>query len=148
MLVLLSTLYSNRMKSDYHKRAKDLEAILTLVSLLLIISLGHLLSNQKGYIREEFYLLIIALGFCLTGILLAKVTSMIVNAWMWVGKIIGIFISTLVLVFVYFLVLTPFAWLSRIYRNNRLPIILKKKKDSYYVTRNHLYRKEDLEKLW
>jgi hypothetical protein len=44
--------------------------------------------------------------------------------------------------------LTPIAWLYRLF--NKDPLQLKKNfnKPSYFISRNHTYTKADLEKMW
>jgi hypothetical protein len=48
---------------------------------------------------------------------------------------------------IYFVFLMPIAWISRLFTKD--PLMLKAKdSDSLYTTRDHLYKKEDLENIW
>lgn len=71
----------------------------------------------------------------------------IVWAWFKISLGLGWANSRILLSIVYFLFLMPIAWLSRLFTKD--PLVLKKqKRETLYVTRNHLYTGKDLENIW
>lgn len=71
----------------------------------------------------------------------------IVWAWFKIALGLGWVNSRILLSIVYFLFLMPIAWLSRLFTKD--PLALKKqKRETLYVTRNHLYTGKDLENIW
>ena len=69
--------------------------------------------------------------------------------WMWFKLALGLgwINSRVLLSIVYFLFLMPIAWLSRLFTKD--PLALKKeKRQTLYVTRDHLYTGKDLENIW
>lgn len=69
--------------------------------------------------------------------------------WIWFKIALGLgwINSRILLSVVYFVFLLPIAWLSRLFTKD--PLQLKGKgSNSLYTTRDHLYKKEDLENIW
>jgi hypothetical protein len=69
--------------------------------------------------------------------------------WAWLKLAVGLgwINSRILLTIIYFVFLLPIAWLSRLFTND--PLKLKTKNEpSLYLTRDHLYKKEDLENIW
>ena len=69
--------------------------------------------------------------------------------WIWLKLAMGLgwVNSRILLSIVYFLFLMPIAWLSRFFTKD--PLALKRqKRETLFVTRNHLYTGKDLENIW
>lgn len=69
--------------------------------------------------------------------------------WVWFKIALGLgwINSRILLSIVYFVFLMPIAWLSRLFTND--PLALKKgRRQSLFVTRDHLYTGKDLENIW
>lgn len=69
--------------------------------------------------------------------------------WLWMKLAFGMgwVNSRILLTLVYFLFLFPLAWVSRLFTKD--PLMLKQRGlPSLYATRDHLYKKEDLENIW
>jgi hypothetical protein len=69
--------------------------------------------------------------------------------WLWFKLALGLgwINSRILLSVIYFLVLLPIAWLSRLFTKD--PLMLRRDKStSMFVTRNHQYSKKDLENIW
>ena len=72
-------------------------------------------------------------------------------AWFWfkLAEILGRINGFILLTIIFYFILTPIAWLSKLFKKDELQ--LKKKSDpeaSYFVERNHTFTKKDLENLW
>ncbi len=97
--------------------------------------------------QKETYLDEIAFGIGLISIFIPPAAKAIEWAWLKFAMGLGWVNSRILLSVVYFVFLLPIAWLSRLFTND--PLMLKaKKSSSLYATRNHLYKKEDLENIW
>jgi uncharacterized membrane protein len=118
------------------KRDKAIEA-------LLVISTGLVLLNL---IYQAEWLLYMALFIGLTGILLPSLGNLLAKSWYKLGELMGWFVSKLILVLLYYLFLVPIALLNRIFQPDKLK--LKRKQNSHWITRNHLYSANDLKNSW
>jgi len=120
-------------------REKNLEAALAICAGLLVLF----------WIFDNKYFLIGATVVGVGALLSSFIAKMI--AWFWyklaetLGKVNGFIILTVL----FFLFLTPLAWLSKLFRKDELQLKRKTNpQDSYYIERNHSYAKKDLENLW
>ena len=110
---------------------------------ILIITAGLLIF----YFIFELDWLIIAAAVVATGCGLISPFAKAVNwFWMKLAFVLGWFNSRVILGIVFFIFLTPLAFLARIFRKD--PLMLKKTKSSVYTERNHTYKKSDLENIW
>jgi hypothetical protein len=64
------------------------------------------------------------------------------------GHVLGLINSKILLSLVFFLVLTPIAFLAKLRGKNSLNLKRNTSSDSYYSTRNYEYKKEDLENIF
>lgn len=120
------------------KREKHLETILSIVLLLTIFY----------WITENPYLLPVASVLMAIGLLSRFLTEKIHWLFTTLTQFIGLVVSKIILTLVFFLLLFPLAWLSRMF-SKKDPLQLKKNSsDSYYSVRNHQYTKEDIENPW
>lgn len=95
----------------------------------------------------ETYLDKIALGIGLVSIFIPPAAKAIEWLWLKFALALGWVNARIILGIVYFVFLLPIAWISRLFTND--PLMLKAKKSStLYATRNHQYKKEDLENIW
>jgi hypothetical protein len=95
----------------------------------------------------ETYLVEIAFAIGLISIFIPLAAKGIEWAWLKFAMALGWINSRILLSVIYFVFLMPIAWISRLFTKD--PLLLKaKKSSSLYTTRNHLYKKEDLENIW
>jgi hypothetical protein len=89
----------------------------------------------------------IAFGIGVASILFPFAAKWIEWAWFKIALALGWINTRILLTLVYFIFLLPIAWLSRLFTKD--PLKLKENNvQSLYVTRDHLYTKEDLENIW
>jgi len=118
-------------------RIKELETVAALSSLLLIFF----------YISEKPIFVFLSLGLLLMSLIFKKLISRLVWVWNKFTNIIGKIVTRVALFLVFFLVLTPIAFIYR--RFNRNSLGLKKLNAvSYFHIRNHTYNQRDFEKNW
>ncbi len=97
----------------------------------LIIALWPLLS--EGQIR--FWFLIASLIFLILGLLNSKILYPLNRLWFKFGILLGAIVSPIVMGIVFFLVVTPTAWIMRMLGKDLLGKKYDKKKDSYWIKR-------------
>ena len=68
--------------------------------------------------------------------------------WMKFAQFMGNINSKVLLTIIFFVFLTPLAFLYRLFGKDPLQLKRNLKKPSYFINRNHTYTKEDLEKMW
>lgn len=119
-------------------RTKSLETLLTIVAGLL--ALYFWLKNP--------WLLRGALAVAATGVFSPWLAAKIHAGWMLLAQALGWFNGRVLLSAVFFVILTPVAWLAR--RSGSSSFLLRKKKaeESYFTERNHTYEGKDLENTW
>ena len=89
----------------------------------------------------------IAFGVGAVSIVIPVAAKWVEWAWLKLALGLGWVNSRILLTIMYFVFLLPIAWISRFFTKD--PLLLKgKNMPSLYVTRDHLYRKEDLENIW
>jgi hypothetical protein len=120
------------------QRSKSVESCLVITTGLLVLFVW--LKNP--------WLLYIALAVGLLGVLSPRAAEIIHQGWMLLARALGWFNGRVLLSAVFFLLLTPIAWLAR--KVGTMDLQLNKKPDSssYYVVRDHLYKPKDLENTW
>ena len=125
-------------KKTEQNRVKDLEtmAVLSIVCLFLFF-----VFNNMVFIFLSILLLIIILVF-------KNMASFIVMRWLKLSEIIASFNTRLILSFVFYAFLTPIACCYRLFSKDNLCLKRLPSQLSYFYERNHLYIKEDLEKMW
>jgi hypothetical protein len=90
--------------------------------------------------------LIIALTVLMLSAISERAAIGIDRFWIWIGEAMGKVTSPIILAVVYYLVLTPIAFLSRI--GNKDSLQLKAPKKSNFIIKHHRYSAKDLENPW
>lgn len=119
-------------------RIKDQETVSTIALFFLCIA----------SITSNFYFMYTAMGLLVIALFIRTVANKIAWGWLAFAKVLGEFNSMVVLTLVYYIVLTPIAMLYRIFNKNTLGVVASKDSASYFTVRNHLFSKENLEKMW
>ncbi len=115
-----------------------------LVIVVGFTAIGWIIRSRWGV---ETYLDKIALGLGLLSIFIPAAAKAIEWAWLKFAFALGWINSRILLSIVYFIFLLPIAWLSRLFTKD--PLRLKAKSaESLYNTRDHVYKREDLENIW
>ena len=111
---------------------------------IIVIVIGF---TAIAWIFEIPYLAEIAFGAGLVSLLIPAAAKGIEWAWLKLALGMGWINSRILLSVVYFLFLMPIAFLSRLFTKDPLQL-RSRKSESLYSTRNHQYKKEDLENIW
>ena len=116
----------------------------TLLVLALASMVVHLFAlrdiNSAIFLYVTIFLIVLALfpQFFLSGF--------IAKAWLKFGEAISWVMSKIILTLLFYLFVFPISSLYRLF--NKDLMMLKKRKDSYFTERNHLFEKKDIENPW
>lgn len=119
------------------KREKNLETILAMCFGFLIL---HLIFHVK---------VLLTLSILLAGIGLFStyLTEKVTWLWLKIAEIIGAVMGKILMSLVFFVFLTPLAFLMRL--SGKVTVRIKKENgNSIYEERNHTYSAADLENIW
>jgi predicted membrane protein len=125
----------------YMKREKTIETMLVITVGMLVL---YFVFREKVWGE---YFLIISLIMGLIGVFSNFLSEQV--AWVWgkIAHILGTFNSYVLLSAVFFIILTPVAFLFRLTRKDNLKLKAQKS-GTVYEERNHLYVAKDLENVW
>ena len=97
-----------------------------------------------GLISKVELLYYIAASFGIVTALIPPLAGAVSFIWNWIGKILGFFVSKIVLTLVFYIFLFPFSILHKLFSRNKS--ISNRKKESYWVNKEK--REIDFNKLW
>ncbi|GAB5538258.1 MAG: hypothetical protein Salg2KO_03610 [Salibacteraceae bacterium] len=112
------------------------------ITLLVIISGFGLLYVLSGILIWLYLAGIVGV----VGLVSVRARVVIDKLWMKLAYLMSLIFPPIVLTLIYFAVLTPIAWISRLLRRNG-PMQLKNNKQSFFIERNHQFTKVDLERM-
>ncbi len=119
------------------QREKVLETILAIVAGLLLLAL--VLSVQALHI--------IALALLGTALAFPFLSEKIALLWLKLAEVLGKINSVLLLSLIFYLVLTPWAFIFRFFHRDNLYMI-RKQVGSYYTERDYEYSARDFDNPW
>ncbi len=122
--------------SKTNKHNTPYEALLAIVTALVLVY----------WFTELRIFLNIALVLALAGLLVKAVARGVDWLWQKLTGALGWVSSRLLLGAVFFLFLTPIAWLYRLFTGD--PLKLRRQKDSYFFVREQEYEGKDLRHPW
>lgn len=122
---------------------KSQAIVLGLVTGLLVIY--FYLSVYRG--KDAEGLLIATVGIAVLSVLFGKAAYYIAWVWMKFGLLLGKINGTILLTLVYMLVVTPIAWLKRLFGANT-NFREKAESSSAFSKRNKTFSKEDIQLPW
>jgi hypothetical protein len=117
---------------------------------LLVMVVGFLvLYFIAGYFWEKeiktFLYISGAIG--VLSLMSETISNLILKVWFKIAMVLGWINTRIILGLVFFVFLTPFAWLQRLFvRKNYLS--LKDSETTVFHTRNHQYKPEDFDNIW
>lgn len=93
--------------------------------------------------RKEW--LLTPVGVCFIGFILGPVGDFIHIIWMQLAKVLGYINSRIILSILFSLLLSPLALLRKLFQPKKQPYQSLK---SFFIVRDHVYTKEDLQAPW
>lgn len=98
---------------------------------IILVSFG-ILSFFRGK-DFYFYFFIFSVAFIFTALYKPILIKPIQKVWMTIAVIIGWFVTRIILIILFYLVVTPIAWIAKLMREKFLDIDFDKAKDTYWV---------------
>jgi len=117
-------------------REKQLETILTIVVGMVLLY----------YFTGVKYFQLIAVGIGLSGLFIKPLAKWITWGWEKLSELLGFVSSKIILSALFFLFLTPIAFVYRLFNKDSLN--LKNNKRTLFKIRDHRYTGKDLENIW
>ena len=117
-------------------KEKTTETMLTLVLALIVF----------GLILKLKVLFLIAIVLGGVGLFIKPLANLIHIGWMKFSELIGAVTSKILLSVIFYLFISPIAFIFRLYNKNALQ--LTNDKDSTFHERRHVYVKKDFERIW
>jgi hypothetical protein len=110
----------------------------------LTIVVGFLLLSNYFHSKP---LLILSIIVGIISVLSEKANDKIIFIWNKIAEILALIMPNVLLTIVFFLFLTPLAWINRINRKNN-PLQLKNNSNSIFISKRKEFSKDSLEKIW
>ena len=122
----------------------DLRKFGILIGVILGLLGGYLIWRKNEY---SYCYFIFSSFFIITGLLFPRLLNPIYRIWMSFAIVMGWVMTRVILIFLYFVILTPIAFIARIARENMLELEFSRKSVTYWKPKKYIDSKEsDFEK--
>ena len=118
-----------------------LETQKTITVLTLACLVAYLIFGMK-------WLLVVAIVFCLGNAAESRITTAIAEYWIRFATILGRINAKIILFVMFFLVLTPIAFIYRLFNREKVEHFRVNRRNSYFDDVQKTFGREDFEKLW
>jgi len=115
------------------KKTQSLNRSFGIVFFIVFLAIGLWPFLSSGEIR--IWSIIISLIFLILGLFNSKILTPLNKLWSKFGELLGKIIAPIVMAAVYFLVLTPVSFLTKIFGKDLLKIKFSNKTNSYWIKR-------------
>ncbi|PCJ86040.1 MAG: hypothetical protein COA57_06760 [Flavobacteriales bacterium] len=112
---------------------------------LAVISIGFMVLY---FLFKKFWLLDVSLAVLLIAVFIKPLAKLISRGWMKLAEGMGFVMSKVLLSIIFFLILTPIAFLQKITSKDNLRLKKEPGKSLYFEREGHEFTKEDLENPW
>ncbi len=103
--------------------------------LFFVVFLGLGLWPLTNDNNPNIYLIIISIIFLILGLLNSKLLSPLNSFWIKFGELLGKIIAPVVMVIIYFLILTPISLMVRLFGKDLLGLKFSKQLKTYWIKR-------------
>jgi len=116
------------------------------IQTILVIIIGFLILYAV-FRWQGFWIMALIIG--IPGLLIPSIRSYIVKGWFRLAKMLGFINARIILSIIYFVLLCPLAFVSRLFSKDKFQFKKKKSaQDSYYTVREQEYNAEDFKNPW
>jgi hypothetical protein len=124
-------------KSDWKKFGITMGIILAIIGFFL-------LWKKNNYFEYSFFL---AVAFFIPGLILPSLLKPVYKAWMALSVVMGFIMTRVIMVIIFYLIITPLGLIARITGKNFLDMKIDKNAKSYWITREKTQKvKSDYER--
>ena len=120
---------------DIKSEKKELRQFGMTMGIAFALLAGLFLWREKDY---YFYLLILSLMFFFTGLTLPLILTPLHKIWMTLAILMGWFATRLIMILLFYLVVTPIGLLTRLCGKDFLDTKFKKNVNSYWIPRKEI----------
>jgi len=99
-------------------------------------------------IFKKIVFICITLALLIIGATSSKLTSLISTGWHKFSFFIGNFNTKVLLSIIYYIILTPLAFLYRLFKRDSLMLKKQESSISYFSNRDYQFTKNDFNKMW
>lgn len=124
-------------------KESNTKVILVIVAGFLIMSACFEFFTEKQVVATNIRYVALGIG---AASFIPPLERLIVWIWDKIAMVLGWINTKIILSVVFFIFLTPFGILSRLFSKSALK--LKQDSNTTFVERNHTYTKKDLENIW
>lgn len=121
-----------------NSRIRELETLAVLALFFLAL----------GLFTRQHYLLYSAVTLLVIALFIKPLAAIITKLWLGFSLLLGRLNSTIILTLVFYLLLTPLAFVYRRFNRDPLKLLRQKQTGSLFSIREHTFVKEDLDKMW
>ncbi len=118
------------------KKEKIFEAILVITTGFIVLF---------AVLGKE-WMLFVAIASGLVGLFIPGLAAVLAKVWFKIGEVLGFVVSKVVLFLLFYVLLTPIAFLYRLFNHDSLQ--LKRQNRSLWSERNHIFQATDLKNSW
>ena len=101
-----------------------------------------------GIFLKVSLLLYVGAGLLFTGLFLKRISGIVAGAWLRFAAFLGAINTKILLSVMFYLILTPLAWMFRLFKGDILHIGKNEKVATYWTEHEKEYAPSDLEKMW
>ena len=112
---------------------------------ILILTIGLVVLY---FIFKVVAFLFLALSIFILSMASGTLAKKIAETWVRIGHLLGAINSKILLTVVFYCLLVPLAFISKIFKKKDELQLKRKPNGSYYKTRNHIYQPKDLENIF
>ena len=112
-------------KSDWKKFGITMSIILTIIGIFL-------LWGKNNYFEYSFFL---AAVFFISGLIMPSALKPVYKAWMALSVVMGFIMTRVIMVIIFYLIVTPLALISSMAGENFLDMKIDKNAKSYWIVR-------------
>ena len=98
----------------------------------LIIATWPLLNSEE----IRIWSLVVSVIFLILGLIKSKILNPLNNFWIKLGEFLGKIVAPIVMLFIFFVIITPMSFLVKIMRKDLLNVKFDKNKSSYWIERD------------
>lgn len=102
---------------------------------------------QEVFPSFRLYLIGFGIFLIIFGLLFPKLLTHVYRVWMALAIMLGWIVSSIILIFLFYLVLTPIGLIAKIFKKKFMDLEFTEKKDSYWIEKDST-RKIDYEKMY
>lgn len=115
---------------------------------LEVLSVLAFVSLLVGFFFHVKIFFVVSTALLFIGLFVRSLSSRLSHIWLSFAELLGNINGKIVLGFIFFIILTPIALLSRFFKGDILQLKKRPDSKSFWIERNHHYQNTDLKDPW